>query len=152
MAEAHMKKLMLILTLLPSLSLADVSIYRGLATTHLFVDNSYFNNDNGVTIVKVDDFLVGTMKNSYNEDGYFIGWQPRIYKRGRFESYLGLTMVQGYRRWQLPYYRSTYDNYKDKVTTILPVGLISYSLTNNVALQINNMAGIVVNAGVRIDF
>lgn len=146
-------KALLLLALLPLSCLAEVSIYRGLATTHLFIDNSYLNNDNAVTILKLDDVLVGTMTNSYGEDGYFLGYQPKVYSTGRLEVYAGLTIVEGYKRWQLPYYRKLNDgNAFDKVISAFPVISASYSVTDSVAIQLNSMAGFILNAGVRLDF
>ena len=142
----------LILALLITTAAADVSIYRGLATTHLFMDNTLLNNSNAVTVVKVDDLLAGTMLNSYGEDGYFVGYQPKVYDSGRWEVYAGAVAVQGYRRWQLPYLRSTQQNYLEKVTAVAPVVSVSFDLIDAVSIQCNNMSLVVVNCGLRVDF
>lgn len=148
-----MKSLLLLIALLPIFATAnDVSLYRGLATTHLFMDNSQLNNDNGVTILKIDNVLLGTMTNSYGESGRFLGYQSKVLDWSRFEGYVGLTLVDGYKRWQMPLLRSNANNYADNVLMLLPIASLSFDLTNSVALQLNNMSGIVLNVGVRIDF
>jgi hypothetical protein len=147
-------KTIILFLILSSSAMADLSIYRGFVTTHLFMDNSYFNNDNKVTIIKYHDVLAGNMINSYGEKGTLIGWQPKVFQNGRYEVYAGAVMVQGYRRWQLPYMKpgATFDERMEHVTTVLPITSLSYSLNQHIALQANLMAGVVFNAGVRLDF
>ena len=150
-----MKKLILLIMLLPIFASAGdykVSIYRGLATTHLFMDNSYLNNDNSVTILKIQDILVGTMTNSYGESGRLLGYQPKVYQRGSLELYAGLTLVDGYKRWQVPLSKSTPENQFDNVVAALPIASVAWRFTENFSLQLNNMVGVVFNAGVRLDF
>lgn len=132
---------------------AEVSLYRGLATTHIFMSNDYVNNDNSVTILKVDDVLVGSMVNSYGEPGYFFGYQPKVWESERWEAYAGITAVTGYKRWQVPYYRNTtYQNAFESVIAGAPIGSLSYSFNDHISVQLNTMFGFVWNAGVRIDF
>ena len=147
-----MKHLLSIVLLLPLLAGADMSFYRGFGTTHIFMDNTQFNNTNEVTVIKLNGLLGGGMVNSFNEAGFFVGYQPTIYKDDKFQIDAGLVAVTGYRRWQLPHFHNYAARYDEKVLAVLPVLSASYQLNEYVALQVNNMSGIVMNYGLRFDY
>ena len=146
-----MKKLILLL-ILSTGAFADVSLYRGFGTTHLFMDNSHLNNNNGVTALMVDNLVFGAMVNSFGEQGHFIGYQPKIVDGAKVDVYAGLAVVGGYRRWQLLYINYNQDNWNEKVVVYMPIVSANYPLTDNISFQVNNMALFVLNAGLRIDF
>ena len=146
-----MKRLILIIALLPTLALAEVSVYHGLATTHLFMDNTHLNNDNGVTAIRVNDIVFGRMKNTYKESGYFAGYMPKIVDRGRIEINLGAMYIEGYRRKQVFIYRQTGD-LDEHVIVVAPSLSASIDITEGIAIQGVLMAGFVANAGIRFDF
>ena len=152
-----MKRLVIFLMVVSSLLVlnkvcADASLYRGLATTHLFMDNDGLNNNNEVTVLDLDGLLVGYMTNSYNNRGHFLGYQYKVYDSAGVQARVGGVIVDGYKRWQMPLLRTTAANQYDDVVVPLPIANVSYSLTDHLALQGNVMGLFVVNVGVRIDF
>jgi hypothetical protein len=148
-----MKKLLLLSCLLCGSAFGDVSVYEGFLTAHLFTGSAGLNNNNSVTIVKVDNVMFGGMVNSYGEVGGLLGYQHRAYRRGRVEVFAGLTLVSGYRRWQLPHFKTAAaGSENDKVLVLLPLVSASFYLTDTVSVQGNLMAGVVFNVGIRKDF
>jgi len=143
--------LLIILLFISTCTFSEVSLYKGVATTHLFMSNEYLNNDNGVMILKVNDLFTGTMTNSYGETGYLLGYQPEVYSDGKLKAYFGVTAVTGYRRGQMLFLRSNDTNYREPILIGAPVLSVSYSITKNISIQVNSMAGIILNAGIRID-
>lgn len=146
-----MKKLIFLL-ILSTGAFSDVSLYRGFGTTHLFMDNEYLNNNNGVTAIMVGDVALGAMTNSFGEDGYFVGYQPKVKDGAYIDVYAGLAVVTGYRRWQLLYVNYDEMNYNEKVVVYMPIISASYALNEHIELQVNNMALFVLNAGIRVNF
>jgi hypothetical protein len=133
---------------------AEVSFYRDLGTVHASKYNDELNNNNDVTIVKINGFLAGSMINSYGNQGYFLGYQPEVYSYGKVSVDFGATVITGYEKWQtqLSVCSSNWnDSCYDQIVIVAPILSISYNLNDHIAVQANNM-GVVFNAGLRINF
>jgi hypothetical protein len=147
---------------------AEISIYRGFYSTHII--NSYsktlaytsgeelkieseFNNDNDLMSIKINNFLFGHMINSYENESYFIGWQPRCFTWNNFYVEAGFMAISGYTKGSLGEYPLTIggDNYNDEQITFAPIFSAGYSITNHLSAQVNNM-GSAFNVGLRFDF
>jgi len=150
-----MKNLIIVLlfiSVFTSAQTREFSFYYGIGTRHV-TGNEYLNNNNDVMILKYGPVLAGKMNNSYNTVGNFIGYQPTVYTNDKWSVDIGASIVTGYSRFQVPFL--TYKDLEqahEPVLVVLPIASVSYALTDNFRLQVNNMAGIVFNWGVRLDF
>jgi hypothetical protein len=113
-----------------------------------------------VKIVKVNDFLIGSMTNSYGDDGYFFGYQPEVYRNGKLGVQLGATAVTGYQKCTESSQTYAFSHGRTYIVTsydcheqlyVLPIASISYDLNEHVSLQVNNMLE-VVNWGIKVNF
>lgn len=136
-----MKKLILLLIIIPCLSHAN-SIYYGLHTTHTV--SGTFNERNNVLIAQLDNgFTVGSMANSYHKPSMLFGYvQPD--KPIAF----GIVFATGYEPENF-----FLDKYLDS-TPLMPMPLISLniSLTDTVSLSTNIVSGVVINTGLKFSF
>ena len=141
-----------VIILATSKARAEVSVYRGVASAHLFTNNQH-NHDNKVFVVHVNNLFIGSMRNSFDEDGVFAGYMPTVYTRGRLEGCLGFAAVLGYRRWQMQHIRNiSLEREDEKIVVFTPIASASLNVTKHLALTAHITAGVAVNAGVRYSF
>ncbi len=131
---------------------ADVSVYHDIGTVHMNEFNSILNNDNDVTIIKVNGFLFGTMTNSFNDDGYFAGYQRNLYRNGSFYLDGGITALFGYKDHYYTDGQRIIDDPESKdVTYFAPIFSAGFEIVDGLSFQINSMAD-VINYGFKFDF
>lgn len=151
-----MKHLLMVVLLASSLALAeDISIYRGLATTHLVSDNDIMNNSNGVTIIGYGNIFAGVMTNSYGNHGEIAGYQRGLYSGSNFGLSVGLAVITGYEKWQVSFFSGChgYDlvECQEQQVLVMPVIAAKYVHSSGVGIQAVNM-GEVINAGLLFEF
>ena len=93
---------LLILLLLPSISLAEVSLVFGGWSHHHLAEPGYYNEVHKVHGVKVNDYIVAGFTNSYNDYAIAAGKKLPLYETKYFESNVYVGMITGYKDYPLP--------------------------------------------------